>query len=171
MVGIETPTWSIISDTARVSGVAAAVSVGFAVWSRWQATRSKAARAKAEAAATTAEAAAENAERQRAAVERIAKSVAGPPFVIKHVNRQSFTLRNNTEEPVSGVRVANRGEFFKLDLGETFDLDAWQTVKFLAAGAAHSPRPPELVIVLPDQRQVRVAFPAGAPNSGGGLLW
>ena len=116
--------------------------------------------AAAEAAATEAKRQADHSASQAKDVKKISETLRGPDFEVQHVNKMKFALTNKTSGSATIECVHNLEDFLRLEgLPDGLVLAPYETLQFLAGGAAGKPLPPNLVLKIAGREDlVRLAL-------------
>lgn len=148
-----------------IGAVATVFSVGFAIAAGWNAKRSKKARIDAVQAEeralehlTAAKQSAEATQSTAAELRRLADRLEGPPLVAEQLAEYRWTLRNIRNSEIEIKSIDNFDDFQNLSgLDVPFTLPPYGSRSFLPFGY----HPVELVLVLADDSELRVALPSG----------
>ena len=142
------------SDVAAwVSAFCALVSLGSAAVAWWRTNLSRRAREAAETARDASQ-------RNLVAMEKIARSLDGPPFTIRSSEFEGFVLTSNRPESLTIEDWENVGDF---DVGTPTDfpkeLESFGSLRIDADWRWLNPQPVEVVLRVTQLGTVRVAIP------------
>jgi hypothetical protein len=136
-----------------LGGVAAVLSIGFAVWSWWSSNASKKAKAAAEHASAEAERSLRAAEATADRIGKIADALEAeaarrPILEIERKGKAGFLLRNTSAAPVVIEEFANGDAILQFDLVAPLTLGPLEAVEFTAMAAWGYPLPPQLTMAV-----------------------